>query len=120
VLKATNGQVIGMSEMYSGNAAMGTGVASVKRNDFLSPSFTLPLYFRENRTALYRMPNNFLFNMPATTAAHYGPLSERGLRYAPQNILSVQCPIEGSSKRESELEILAIRLTQGLTGIPAD
>lgn len=32
VLKAGNGQVIGNSEMYSGNAAMENGIASVKKN----------------------------------------------------------------------------------------
>jgi uncharacterized protein YegP (UPF0339 family) len=32
VLKATNGQVIGSSEMYSGDAAMEKGIASVKEN----------------------------------------------------------------------------------------
>lgn len=32
VLKATNGQTIGMSEMYSGAAAMEKGLASVKKN----------------------------------------------------------------------------------------
>lgn len=31
-LKATNGQVIGTSEMYSGNDAMENGIASVKKN----------------------------------------------------------------------------------------
>jgi len=31
-LKASNGQVIGTSEMYSGNSAMETGIASVKAN----------------------------------------------------------------------------------------
>ena len=31
-LKATNGQVIGASEMYSSTAAMENGVASVKKN----------------------------------------------------------------------------------------
>lgn len=31
-LKASNGQVIGSSEMYSGNAAMEKGIASVKNN----------------------------------------------------------------------------------------
>lgn len=32
VLKATNGQEIGRSEYYSGNAAMENGIASVKKN----------------------------------------------------------------------------------------
>jgi len=32
VLKAGNGQIIGMSEMYSGTAAMENGIASVKAN----------------------------------------------------------------------------------------
>ena len=32
VLKATNGQVIGKSEMYSGKAGMETGIASIKKN----------------------------------------------------------------------------------------
>ena len=32
VLKAANGQVIGRSEMYSSNAAMENGIASVKKN----------------------------------------------------------------------------------------
>jgi uncharacterized protein YegP (UPF0339 family) len=32
VLKAGNGQVIGMSEMYSGNSAMENGIESVKKN----------------------------------------------------------------------------------------
>lgn len=32
VLKAGNGQVIGRSEMYSGNPAMENGIASVKTN----------------------------------------------------------------------------------------
>lgn len=32
VLKATNGQVIGTSEMYSSTAAMENGIASVKKN----------------------------------------------------------------------------------------
>jgi hypothetical protein len=32
VLKAANGQEIGRSEMYSGNAAMENGIASVQRN----------------------------------------------------------------------------------------
>ena len=32
VLKAANGQVIGTSEMYSGNAAMENGIHSVKTN----------------------------------------------------------------------------------------
>ncbi len=32
VLKAANGQVIGTSEMYSGNAAMENGIESVKTN----------------------------------------------------------------------------------------
>tara|TARA_R110002072_G_scaffold18972_1_gene70194 strand:- start:3033 stop:3365 length:333 start_codon:yes stop_codon:yes gene_type:complete len=32
VLKAANGQVIGSSEMYSGNAAMENGIQSVKTN----------------------------------------------------------------------------------------
>jgi len=32
VLKATNGQVIGQSEMYSDNAGMENGIASVKNN----------------------------------------------------------------------------------------
>ena len=31
-LKSGNGQVIGTSEMYSGNAAMENGIASVKKN----------------------------------------------------------------------------------------
>ena len=31
-LKATNGQVIGSSEMYSGTSAMENGIASVKKN----------------------------------------------------------------------------------------
>lgn len=31
-LTATNGQIIGKSEMYSGNAACENGIASVKRN----------------------------------------------------------------------------------------
>jgi len=31
-LKASNGQVIGTSEMYSGTAAMENGIASVKKN----------------------------------------------------------------------------------------
>lgn len=31
-LKASNGQVIGTSEMYESNAAMENGIASVKRN----------------------------------------------------------------------------------------
>ncbi|MDG3582895.1 YegP family protein [Galbibacter pacificus] len=31
-LKASNGQVIGTSEMYSGNSAMENGIASVKTN----------------------------------------------------------------------------------------
>jgi len=31
-LKASNGQVIGSSEMYSGNSAMENGIASVKSN----------------------------------------------------------------------------------------
>ncbi|RNL90351.1 DUF1508 domain-containing protein [Sinomicrobium pectinilyticum] len=31
-LKATNGQVIGTSEMYSSKSAMETGIASVKKN----------------------------------------------------------------------------------------
>ena len=32
ILKATNGQEIGRSEYYSGNAAMENGIASVKKN----------------------------------------------------------------------------------------
>jgi uncharacterized protein YegP (UPF0339 family) len=32
VLKGANGQVIGTSEMYSGNAAMENGIESVKKN----------------------------------------------------------------------------------------
>ncbi len=32
VLKAGNGQIIGMSEMYSSNSAMEGGIASVKQN----------------------------------------------------------------------------------------
>jgi uncharacterized protein YegP (UPF0339 family) len=32
VLKASNGQVIGMSEMYSSKSAMEKGIASVKKN----------------------------------------------------------------------------------------
>ncbi len=32
MLTATNGQIIGKSEMYSGNAACENGIASVKRN----------------------------------------------------------------------------------------
>ena len=32
VLKAGNGEIIGKSEMYSGNAAMENGIASVKKN----------------------------------------------------------------------------------------
>lgn len=35
VLKATNGQIVGTSEMYSGEAARDNGIASVKAN---SPS----------------------------------------------------------------------------------
>ena len=31
-LKATNGQVIGSSEMYSGTSAMSKGIASIKKN----------------------------------------------------------------------------------------
>jgi uncharacterized protein YegP (UPF0339 family) len=31
-LKASNGQVIGTSEMYSGNSGMENGIASVKKN----------------------------------------------------------------------------------------
>ncbi len=37
-LKASNGQVIGTSEMYSGTSAMETGIASVKAN---APSATI-------------------------------------------------------------------------------
>ena len=32
ILMATNGQVIGTSEMYSSNSAMETGISSVKTN----------------------------------------------------------------------------------------
>ena len=32
VLKASNGEVIGKSEMYSGNSGMESGIASVKKN----------------------------------------------------------------------------------------
>ena len=32
VLKAANGEVIGKSEMYSGNSGIENGVASVKKN----------------------------------------------------------------------------------------
>ena len=32
VLKAANGQIIGKSEMYSGESAMESGIASVKQN----------------------------------------------------------------------------------------
>ena len=37
VLKASNGEVIGVSEMYSSKAAMETGIASVKKNAPIAP-----------------------------------------------------------------------------------
>ncbi|MAL95616.1 MAG: hypothetical protein CME40_11115 [Haliea sp.] len=37
VLKAANGQIIGNSEMYSGNAAMENGIQSVKTNGPTAP-----------------------------------------------------------------------------------
>src|SRR5690606_23851386 len=36
ILKASNGQVIGASEMYSNKAAMENGIASVKKNALLA------------------------------------------------------------------------------------
>jgi uncharacterized protein len=37
VLKATNGEVIGVSEMYSSTSAMERGIASVKKNSQFTP-----------------------------------------------------------------------------------